>query len=233
VLFNVAWVSYDAGDFEVAVNDLSDFVDRYPEHQAATAAIHLVMDAHHLLENYDGMIRYGKSVLANARIKNAKLKQEIAQIVRGAESRVVSSITMAARDDWENTRQELIQVADQSEKTEMGEQALKALILSSKDQKDLATLFDAGDKLVRQYPSSAHLKDTLGILIDTSVSIGQLRLLADYLERLCKQYPQQDNSHAFILTGGAHPGRLGPIRKSQPGLSQTAVGAQGVNPGGR
>jgi tetratricopeptide (TPR) repeat protein len=214
VLFNVAWVSYDAGDFEVAVNDLSDFVDRYPEHQAATAAIHLVMDAHHLLENYDGMIRYGKSVLANARIKNAKLKQEIAQIVRGAESRVVSSITMAARDDWENTRQELIQVADQSEKTEMGEQALKALILSSKDQKDLATLFDAGDKLVRQYPSSAHLKDTLGILIDTSVSIGQLRLLADYLERLCKQYPQQDNSHAFILQAARIREGLGQYAKA-------------------
>ena len=127
----------------------------------------MVMDAYHLLENYEEMIRYGKSVLANAGIHDTNLKAEIAQIVQGAESRVVSNLTMAAMDDWENTRQELLQVAQRAEKTEMGEQALHALILSSKDKQDLATLFDAGGKLVHNYPNSAMLKDTLGILIDS------------------------------------------------------------------
>ena len=199
VMFNVAWVSYDDGHYGVAISDLTNFVERYPNHSAATAAVHLIMDAYHLMENYEGMIAFGKSSLASNRIKDAKLRQEIAQLVRGAESKVVSSMTMAAMDDWENTRKELIDVVDRSDKTEMGEQALNALILSSRDQKDLPTLYDAANKLIHNYPGSANVKETLGMLIDTSVNIGQLRLLADYLETLCRKYPRHKNRNQFLL----------------------------------
>ncbi|MEJ2662376.1 MAG: hypothetical protein P8Z73_16870, partial [Desulfobacteraceae bacterium] len=82
VLFNVAWVSYDAGDYGQAIEDLSNFVSRYPRHQGAAAAVHLVMDSFHLLENYEGMIAYGKSILTSSAIQDRKLKQEVAQIVQ-------------------------------------------------------------------------------------------------------------------------------------------------------
>jgi tetratricopeptide (TPR) repeat protein len=199
VLFNVAWVSYDAGDYKLAVQDLSNFVARYPRHQATAAAIHLVMDSFHLMENYEGMISYGKSILSSQAIQDPKLKQEIAQIVSGAQSRVVSSMTMAAMDDWESTRKELMQVADNSGKTEMGEEALKALILTSKDQKDLVTMYDAGQKMLSKYPGSANIEGTLGVLINTSISTGQLRLLAEYLEAYCQRFPGKENGAEFLL----------------------------------
>ncbi len=199
VQFNVAWVSHDAGDYKQAIADLSAFVDRFPRHKATPAAVHLIMDAYHLMENYDGMIQYGNTVLANAAIRDAKLKAEVAQMVDGAGARVVSSITMAANDDWENTRRELIQVADRGRKTQMGEQALNALILSSKDKKDLATLFDAGTQLIDHYPNSPNAKPTLGILIDTAISIGQLRALAGHLETSCRRYPEDSNRADFLL----------------------------------
>ncbi len=214
VLFNVAWVSYDAGDFQLAIEDLSSFVSRYPRHKASTAAVHLVMDSFHLLENYEGMISYGRSILASSTIQDQKLKQEIAQIVQGAESRVVSSMTMAAADDWENTRQELMQVVDKSGKTEMGEQALNALILSSKDQNDLPTLFDAANKLIRSYPNSPQVENALGILINTSISIGQMRLLADYLESFCQRYPQNENNAEFMLQAARIREGLGQYAKA-------------------
>ena len=199
VLFNVAWASYDSGDYGHAIEDLSSFVSRYPRHPAAPAAVHLVMDSFHLLENYQGMIAYGKSILASTAIQDGKLRQEIAQIVQGAESRVVSTMTMAAMDDWENTRQDLMQVVDKGGKTQMGEQALNALVLTSKDKRDLPTLFDAGNKLIHTYPDSNNAENTLGILIDTSVSIGQLRLLAEYMETFCRRYPDNQNSAEFML----------------------------------
>lgn len=214
VLFNVAWVAYDAGDYKLAIKDLSTFAGQYPQHKATVAAIHLVMDAYHLTEDYEGMIRFGNSVLADPGISDAALKQEIAQIVRGAESRVVSTITMAATDDWENTRQELFQVADNSGTSAIGEQALNALILSSKDQQDLATLFDAGSKLIQHYPSSTNVKPTLGVLIDTSVSIGQLRLLADYLELFGRRFPQHENAAAFMLQAARIREGLGQYSRS-------------------
>jgi TolA-binding protein len=199
ILFNVAWVSYDAGQYEAAITDLSNFVNQYANHKAAKAAIHLVMDAHHLLEDYDGMIRYGKTMLKSGKVGNPKLRQEIAQIVRSAESKVVSSMTMAAMDDWENKREELMQVAEKGGLSDMGEQALNALIITSEDQKDLPTLFDAGNKLVKTFPKSSHAKNTLGILINTSIKIGQMRLLADYMEQFAQRYPKDENTADFLL----------------------------------
>jgi thioredoxin-like negative regulator of GroEL len=73
------------------------------------------------------------------------------------------------------------------------------LILSSKDKKDLPTLFEAGPKLVRSYPESEHVKDTLGILIDTAAKIGQFRLLGDYMEQFISRFPQNENTIDFIL----------------------------------
>ena len=198
VLFNVAWVTYDTGDYETAIAEFTDYVNHYTSHKAAKAAVHLVMDAYHQMENFDGLISYGRSILSNNRIKDNSLKIEVAEIVQTAESKIVSDITMAALDDWDTARQELIRVVDEGG-SEMGEQALNALILSSKDQQDLATLYDAGSKLVKGYPESPNVKDTLGILIDTSVSIGQFRLLSDYLEYFVQQYPSNENSDGFLL----------------------------------
>lgn len=199
ILFNVAWVSYDAGQYEAAITDLSNFVDRFASHKAAKAAVHLVMDSYHLLEDYDGMIRYGKTMLKSGKIRDAKLRTEVAQIVRSAEQKIVSSMTMAAMDDWENKRQDLMQVADNSGMGDMGEQALNALVLTSEDQADLPTLYDAGNKLVKTFPKSSHAKNTLGILINTSIKIGQLRLLANYQEQFAQRYPQDENSADFLL----------------------------------
>ncbi len=213
VLFNVAWVSYDAGHYMKAIADFSSFVDRYTDHQTAKAAVHFVLDAYHQLEDYDGLISYGQSVLGNNRIQDNNLRAEVAQIVRSAESKVVSNITMAALDDWDTARQDLMQVVDQGG-SKMGEEALNALILSSKDQKDLQTLYDAGDRLVRGYPESPNLKETLGILIDTSINIGQFRLLADYLEQFVEQYPKDENSVDFLSQAAQIREGLGQYEKA-------------------
>jgi tetratricopeptide (TPR) repeat protein len=223
VMFNVAWTSYDDGNYGVAITDLSNFVNRYPSHPAATAAIHLVMDAYHLLENYEGMINYGKTMLAGNKLRDPKLRQEVAQLVKGAESKVVSGMTVAAMDDWDNTRKELMNVIDSGEKTAMGEQALNALIVTSRGQKDLPTLFDAGNKLIRTYPGAGSVKDTLGMLIDTSVSIGQLRLLADYLETTCKKYPGNKNNGDFMMQAAIIREGLGQLVKANQNYRQLLI----------
>lgn len=214
ILFNVAWVSYDAGQYETAITDLSNFVSRYGSHKASKAAIHLIMDAYHLREDYDGMIRYGKSVLSNGTASDPTLRGEIAKIVSGAQSKIVSTVTMAAMDDWENKRQELMQVADQGGTSDMGEQALNALVITSQDQKDLPTLYDAGAKLINNFPGSPNSKNTLGILINTSIKIGQLRLLTDNLEQFAQRFPTDENSARFLLQAAQVREGLGKFTKA-------------------
>ena len=199
VAFNVAWVSYDAGQFEAAINDFSNFVSTYPRHKATTAAVHLIMDSFHLLENYEGMITYGKSILRSGQIGDAKLRQEVAQIVRSAESKVVSTMTMAAVDNWESAREDLMQIVSESGSSDMGEQALHALVMSSKDKKDLPTFFEAGGQMIQKYPKTDHARETLAVMIDTSVKIGQYRLLADFLDLYAKRYPKDKSANLFRM----------------------------------
>jgi tetratricopeptide (TPR) repeat protein len=209
VLFNVAWVSYDSGNYETAITDFSSFVGQYPGHKASEAAVQLVMDSFHQLENYQGLIEYGKSILTAGTLRNPKVRQEIAQIVKSAEAKVVSNMTMTAMNDWENARDDLIQMATKDGGGQMGEQALNALILTSKDKQDLTTLYDAGEKMIRSYPKSDHTKDTLGILIKTSIQIDQFRLLADYLEQFTTRYSSDQNSADFLLQAGQIREELG------------------------
>jgi tetratricopeptide (TPR) repeat protein len=223
VMFNVAWTSYDDGRYDVAIADLTNFVEQYPGHPGATAAIHLIMDSYHLLENYEGMINFGKSMLAGGRLQNTKIRLEIEQLVKGAESKVVSGMTVAAMEDWDNTRKELIEVVNRGPKTEMGEKALNALIITSRGQRDLPTLFDAGNKLIHNYPGADSLQNTLGMLIDTSVSIGQMRLLADYLETSCRKYPGHKQNGQFLLQAAMIREGLGQLVKANQNYRQVLI----------
>lgn len=197
VEFNVAWVAYDAGDYKAAITEFSNFIDTYPTHSAATAAVHLTLDAYYLLEDEEGLVSYGKSVLANGRVGDAELKTEIAQIVSGTESKLVSSMTMTAMNDWESGKEQLTKVSESDSET--SEQALNALILTARDKKDLPTLYDAGMRLATRYPDSENLENTLGILIDTSMKIGQFRLLGDFMEDFGEQYSKNENALDFML----------------------------------
>ena len=199
VNFNVAWVSYDAGDFETAIRDFMGFISTYPNHKASVAAVHLVLDAYNLLEDLEGMIEFGQSILGKSNVGDGKLKKEVAQIVSAAQSKIVSGMTVSAMDDWESARKDLMAVASDNKSSAMGEQALNALILSSKDKNDLETLFSAGHQMINSYPQSTQIKTTLGILIDTSIKTNQFRLLADNMEEFVQRFPDDENVDGFLL----------------------------------
>ena len=202
VRFNVAWISYDAGNYAAAISDFSAFVAAYPKGKPAKAAIHLILDSFHLKEDYEGLINYGKEVMANRQITDRKLKREVAQIVEATESKVVSSLTVAAMEDWEKGKTGLIDFAEQSRSSSMGEQALTALLVSSKEKGDLETLFSAGENLIRKYPSSSGTEDTLGVMIDASLRTAQFRLVADYLESFAERLPRHTNTREFLYQAG-------------------------------
>jgi len=171
VLFNVAWVSYDAGKYDDAIREFSSFVEAYPFGEPAKAAVHLVLDCYHLKEDYDNLIQYGKHILSQSKINDPKFRKEVAGIIHGTETKIVSSLTVAAIDDWEKGKGDLIDFANQtsSSPSGMGEEALNVLMVSSKEKGDLETMLTAGEDLVRQYPTSGKVETTLGVMIETSL----------------------------------------------------------------
>jgi tetratricopeptide (TPR) repeat protein len=80
----------------------------------------------------------------------------------------------------------------------MGEQALQALVVSGKERGDLETIFSAGLKLIKEYPSSSQVEHTLGVMIDASLRAAQFRILASQLEHFAKTFPKHENTQEFL-----------------------------------
>ncbi|MEW6378954.1 MAG: tetratricopeptide repeat protein [bacterium] len=198
VLFNVAWITYDQGKYDQAIAEFSRFIDRCPTGEEARAAVHLILDAYNLKEDYAGLVKYGQKVLKDRNIQDEELKTEVSGIVQAAESKIINSLTVSAVNDWDKGKGGLSRIADQQKGASMGEYALYALLLPSKEKGDLETLFNAGSELIVHYPSSAKIKDTLSLLIDSSLRISQFRLLAQYLEEFSVRLPKESSSTDFL-----------------------------------
>jgi len=197
VLFNVAWVAYDEGKFQIAIDEFSRFVARYPKTAEAKAAVHLILDSYNLQENYEGLVEYGHKVLADTNLSSS-LKAEVAQIVKASESKVLNPLALAAADDWDQGKQNLIQFAEKHGDSSLGEQALQAVIASSAELQDLPTLFSSAEEMLAKYPQSANVETTLNLVIETSLNASQFRQLAVNLEQFADRLPQHSSSVDFL-----------------------------------
>lgn len=220
VLFNVAWIKYDEGRYDEAIAEFINFIDRYPKGKAAKAAIHLTLDAFHLKEDYKGLINFGKNIVSNSEITDSLLKAEVSKIVSASESKIVSSITITAMDNWEEGRSNLIALVEQNKSSSLGKQALDALIVSSKERGDLEALFSAGRKLILQDHSLSNIEDTLGVMIESSLRISQFRILAEYLEEFARRFPKQKNSKEFLFQAAQIRKSLGQYALSNKNYQQ-------------
>lgn len=214
VRFNVAWTAYDAGNLDEAIAEFSQFIETYPRGRAAQAATHLILDAYYQKEDFDGLADYGRRILQSGRIKDPKFKREVAKIVQGAESKIVASLTVSAVNDYDKGRSGLIDLVNKGATAGVSEQALSALIVASKDQNDLDTLFTAGTSMVAQFPQSAQAENTLNLMIDTSLQANQYRLLAEYLESFCRILPKHANSREFLYQAAQIRQGLGQYRQA-------------------
>ncbi len=199
LLFNVAWISYDEGKYDEAINKFIAFIKKYPNGKPAKAAIHLTLDAYNLKEDYEGLINFGQKILNDSSINDKTLKAEVGKIVHASESKIVSSFTVAAMDDWETGKSTLVDYVEEKKSTGLGEQVLNTLIASSREKGDLETLFATGGKLISASSGSSNTEDMLGIMIDSSLKISQFRMLAEYLEVFTERFPGHDNAGDFLI----------------------------------
>ncbi|MEW5803043.1 MAG: tetratricopeptide repeat protein [bacterium] len=200
VLFNVAWITYDEGKYDEAIAEFSRFVDRYPGGEEARAAVHLILDAYNLKEDYAGLMKYGQKILRSRKIQDAEFTNEIQKIVQAAEAKIISSFTVAALNDWDKKSDFSSGGGEGSagRDASLGEYALYALLAPSREKKDLGTLFTSGSQLIEHYPGSPKVEEALSLMVDSSLRIGQFRLLAQYLEEYASRFPQKSGSLDFL-----------------------------------
>ena len=98
VAFNVAWVSYEQGDYKAALEGFKGFIQEYPGSKESAAAGHLVLDIHKSLDDLDGLIKDARTMLANQRITDPKFRKEVGNILAAAEHRHLEELTAITQE---------------------------------------------------------------------------------------------------------------------------------------
>ena len=198
VQFNMAWITFDEGHYDTAINEFKNFIKTYPNGSASRAAIHLILDAYYMQENFKALVNFGNDIIANPRITNTKLKKEVSNIVASAEQKIVYSLSLSAIDDWEKGRSQMFTMAQKHSNNALGEKALIALLGTALEKNDLRTFFSAGKTLIQKFPQSKQHETHLNLLIQTSMSIGDYELLVQYLDLFCKFFPNHKDTPIFM-----------------------------------
>jgi len=198
VFFNMAWIAYDEGRYDDAINEFKSFIDAYPNGRPARAAVHLVLDAYYMKEDFKNLIQFGNNIIKNKNITDQNLKKEVSTIVASAEQKIVYSLSLTAIDDWEKGRSQMLSMAQDHSDSTLGEKALIALLGPSLEKQDIQTFFQVGNNLIQKFPDSKDHEKTLILLIQTSMSMGQYKMLAHYLTTFCNDFPDHEKTPIFM-----------------------------------
>lgn len=201
ILFNIARIKYDEGEFDQAVQAFSAFVKRYPQGANAKAAVELMMDAMHLTENYAGLVDLEQKLSKIPQL-DAGVKQDLAKVSKASQAKIVQGMIVDSINDWDSGKDKLLDFATNSKTEGMGIQALNALFVSSEEHGDIETMHVAGQSIVSQTPSTPDAENALKALIDLSLTTAQYRALADYLEQYALQFPKSPNAKEFLFQAG-------------------------------
>ena len=183
VAFNVAWISYEQGDYGAALNGFRDFIRQYPASKEAAAAGHLVMDIHKSLDDLDGLIKDARAMLADKRITDAKFRKEAGDILAAAEHRRMEELTVKVKDGVEGSDEALLALGKESRDSGLQELALFNLFVVSKEAKDIPNVLDRGAQVLAKTKDAKRRQDVLATMAHFYFEAGDFPNAALYSER--------------------------------------------------
>jgi len=207
ILFNIARIQYDKGEFDDAVAEFSAFVKKYPQGSNANAAVELIMDALNTTENYDALIDLQQDI-AQIPGLDIGVKQNIAKVSKAAQAKIIQEMVVVSINDWDSGKEKLIDFADNTKTTGLDIQALNALFVSSEEHSDIESMHVAGQSIASRFSGTTHAENALRALIDLSLTTANYRVLADYLEQYVLQFPKSENSKDFLFQAAQIRGNL-------------------------
>lgn len=164
VAFNVAWVSYEQGDYGAALEGFKTFVAHYPSSKEALAAGHLVLDIHKSLDDLDGLIADARELLDNTAITDTEFRKDVEGILMAAEHRHLEELTVKVKDGAEGSSEALLALGKEARDSGLQEMALFNLFVVSKEAEDIPKILEMGGSLLREFPATEHKGDVLATL---------------------------------------------------------------------
>lgn len=148
VKFLIALTYFREGEFERASDLFAAFARQHPDHRDAVTAAHLSLDALAAIEDYPGIRRTGKRLLATS-LGGEDFRRDVAKIVERAGAREVEVLALERGGEAA-----LVALAERNRGTEVGERALLVAFSQALAQGDSTRMLALGERLRHEYAGS-------------------------------------------------------------------------------
>ncbi len=194
VAFNVAWVSYEQGDYGAAQEKFKAFIQAYPESKEALAAGHLVLDIHKSLDDLDGLIQDARALLANRRITDPTFRKEVKGILAAAEHRHLEELTVKVKDGSEGSEEALLALGREAEDAGLQEMALYNLFVVNKEAGRIPKVLEVGRQLLAKSKDAKHRLDVYATLAHFCFQAADFPNAAGYAEKAAELAPEGERA---------------------------------------
>jgi len=151
--FNVAWVSYEQGDYGAA------------------------------LDNLDGLIKDARQFLANTQITDPDFRKDVETILVAAENRHMEELTIKVKDGVDGSEKVLLALGSEARDSGMRETALFNLFVVSKEEENIPKILDIGGQILQSFPKSKHRKDVTSTIAHFYLKAADFPNAAAYAEQ--------------------------------------------------
>ena len=222
VAFNVAWVSYEQGDYKAALEGFKGFIREYPQSKEASAAGHLVLDIHKSLDDLDGLIRDARAMLANERVTDPKFRKEVGNILAAAEHRHLEELTVQVKDGAEGSDEALLALGREAQDSGLQELALFNLFVVSKEAQDIPKVLERGQQILAKTQDAKRREDVLATMAHFCFEAGDFPNAASYSEQVSELTTGEKQADHLLraakLQGwmGNHAAAVGDYQRALP-----------------
>ena len=195
IRFSLGQSYYDERRFDLTVRALNSYIKYHSADKNVPTAANLILDSYHQKEDYKGIIREGKKILANKRLRFPRLKSQVRQIIQQAELKLVHN--QAGGFSSKDYAGSLLKMASKYKGTSLGDKALYEAFLAFKRNKDKRA-YETGTTLVLKHKKS---KYALGVITDMgqmALNSADFKRAALYFELFHERYPRKKESKDLL-----------------------------------
>lgn len=195
ILYNIGQTYYDERRFEKAVQTFKDYLNKYPKGAKVSVAANLILDAHNQREDYKSIVADGKQILANSKIADNTLKQQVRDIVQQAEMR---SVQVAAGDfSTPDYAANLLKLARKYKGSSLGDQALYEAFTALKAKKDPGA-YGPGEQLLMEHRTSKYALEVTTAMSQMALITADFRRASVYFEIFSDRYGAKPEARDFL-----------------------------------
>lgn len=230
IQFNVARMLFERGRYRQAADSFLAFLKENPQHPEAAVAAHLALDCHYRLRDPQGLIRTGRSILAEPGIQSESLRKDIQARMEQARTHRVKDRILASLEQGQDPVESLLQPPDNQDDEQSEDFLYEAVILARKNR-DVKHAFEAGGRLAKLHPDSSRLPGVYITLSSFAVEMADYELAADLFEEFSGRFPHHRQAREALLKAARTHARLGRLERAAGEYRKLLGGATGEQRG--